>query len=205
MAKTALLVIDMQNDFAHPDGRGFLPDAAHKTPQMAALLDAFRSAGLPVIHVVRSYRKDTWDVERFRVPYFQNSPGFLVEGTWGAQIVDRLTPEPGEPVVVKQRFSAFSFTELDLLLRRVGVTRVVVVGENLPNCPRETMFDAIGLDYDVVAPADALATTSDETHHYNLQDLAAVGVRITTVHEVIGEVLREGDRMADAREGGNRE
>ncbi|MGH2828912.1 MAG: cysteine hydrolase family protein [Actinomycetota bacterium] len=197
MARTALLVIDMQNDFAHPDGRAFLPDAAHKTTAMAAVLDAFRAASAPVIHVVRSYRRDTWDVERFRVPYFQSGPGFLVEGTWGAQIIDRLTPEPGEPVVVKQRFSAFSFTELDLLLRRAGVTRIAVVGENLPNCPRTTMFDAIGLDYDVVAIADALATTSDETHHYNLQDLAAVGVRVAGASEIVTEIHREGERMSE--------
>lgn len=205
MAGTALLIIDMQNDFAHPDGVGFLPDSAHKTAAMAACLDAFRAAGAPVFHIVRSYRRDTWDVERFRVPYFQNGPGFLVEGTWGAQIIDRLTPEPGEPVIVKQRFSAFAFTELDLLLRRAGIRKVVVVGENLPNCPRATMFDAIGLDYDVVAPADALATTSDETHHYNLQDLAAVGVRITTAEDVIAEIHREGDRRADADRAETRE
>lgn len=201
MARTALLLIDMQNDIAHADGRAFIPDAAHKTPVMASVLDAFRTAGAPIIHVVRSYRRDTWDVERFRVPYFQSSPGFLVEGTWGAQIVDRLTPEPGEPVVVKQRFSAFTLTELDLLLRRAGVGRVVVVGVNLPNCPRATMYDAIGLDYDVVAVADALATTSDDTHRYNLQDLAAVGVRIAEASEIMGEIQREGERLADAARG----
>lgn len=198
MNRTALILIDMQNDFVHPDGRGFLPDAAHKIPAMAAVLDAFRAAKAPVIHTVRSYRRDTWDVERFRVPYFQTGPGFLVEGTWGAQIVDRLTPEPGEPVVVKPRFSAFAFTNLDLLLRRAGVTKIAVVGENLPNCPRATMFDAISLDYDVIAVADALATTGDETQHYNLQDLAAVGVRVAPSQDVINEILREGDRYADA-------
>lgn len=197
MARTALILIDMQNDIAHPDGQAFIPDAGHKVRAMAAVLDAFRTAGAPVMHVVRSYRRDTWDVERFRVPYFQNGPGFTVEGTWGAQIVDRLTPEPGEPVVVKQRFSAFFQTELDMLLRRAGVTRVVVAGVNLPNCPRTTMYDAIGHDYDVVAVADGLATTSDETHRINLQDLAAVGVRIAEAGEIVGEIQREGERLAD--------
>ncbi len=116
MGRTALILIDMQNDIAHPDGRAFIPDAGHKVSVMGAILDAFRDAKESVIHVVRTYRPDTWDVERFRVPFFQNDRGFLVERTWGAQIVDRLTPEAGEPVVVKQRFSAFAFTELDLLL-----------------------------------------------------------------------------------------
>lgn len=197
-SKTALVIVDMQNDFSHPDGVGYLPDAAHKAPVIAATLDAFRAAGAPVIHAVRSYRRDTWDVERFRVPYFQSGPGFLVEGSWGAQIMDRLMPEPGEPVIVKPRFSAFAFTSLDLLLRRAGVTRIAVVGQNLPNCPRTTMYDAIGLDYDVIAIADGLATTSDETHHHNMQDLAAVGVRIAAAGEVIAEIHREGERRTDA-------
>jgi nicotinamidase-related amidase len=186
----------MQNDIAHPEGRASIPDAAHKAPVMNAILDAFRDAREPVIHVVRSYRADTWDVERFRTPAFQADRGFLVEKTWGAQIIDRLTPEAGEPIVVKQRFSAFAFTELDLLLRRAGVTKIVVVGVNLPNCPRATMYDAVGLDYDVVAVADALATTSDETSRINLQDLAAIGVRIATADEVIREVARAADRLS---------
>lgn len=194
MGRTALILVDMQNDIAHPDGRAHIPDAAHKAPVMGAVLDAFREAREPVVHVVRTYRPDTWDVERFRVPYFQSDRGFLVEGTWGARIVDRLAPEPGEPIVVKQRFSAFAFTELDLLLRRAGVTKVVVLGVNLPNCPRATMYDAIGLDYDVVAVADALATTSDETHRVNLQDLAAVGVRVASAEDIIREVHRAADR-----------
>src|SRR5438094_2754620 len=103
MGRTALLIIDMQNDIAHADGRAFIPDAAHKTPVMRAILDAFREAREPVIHVVRSYRADTWDVERFRTPAFQAERGFLVDGTWGVKIVEPLTPEPGEPIVVKQR------------------------------------------------------------------------------------------------------
>ena len=197
MGRTALLIVDMQNDMAHPDGRALINDAAHKAPVMSAMLDAWREAKEPVVHLVRSYRADTWNVERFRVPFFQNDRGFLVERTWGAEILDRLAPEPGEPVVVKQRFSGFAFTELDLLLRRAGVTKVVVVGVNLPNCPRTTMYDAVGLDYDVVAVADALATTSDETHRINLQDLAGIGVRIATADEVIREIARVADRISN--------
>jgi nicotinamidase-related amidase len=194
MSKTALIIVDMQNDVADHEGRAFIPDAGHKVGIMSAILDAFRLAHEPVIHVVRSYREDTWDVERFRVPYFQADRGFVMEGTWGARIVDRLTPEPGEPVIVKQRFSAFAFTELDLLLRRAGVTRIVVLGVNLPNCPRATMYDAVALDYDVVAVADGLATTGDETHRINLQDLAAVGVRVASAEEIVREIHRTADR-----------
>ncbi len=188
MGKAALLIVDMQNDVAHPDGKGFVPDAARKAPVIAKLVEAFREAGQPVLHSVRSYREDTWDVERFRAPYFQAGRGFCVEGTWGAQIISRLDPIAGEPVVVKQRFSAFMFTELDLLLRRAGATKLIVTGVNLPNCPRTTMYDAVCLDYDVVAPTDGLATANEETRQANLADLAAIGVRIATAQEIAEEI-----------------
>lgn len=186
--RTALLIIDMQNDIAHPDGSGFIPDAAHKAAVIGMLLEAFREAGHPIVHLIRSYREDTWNVERFRVPYFQAGRGWCTEGSWGERVLDRLTPREGEPVVVKQRFSGFFHTELDLLLRRAGVTKVVVTGVNLPNCPRTTMYDAISLDYDVVAPTDALAAANEETRQASFTDLAAVGVRIATAIEIAEEI-----------------
>ena len=60
------------------------------------------------------------------------------------------------------------------------------------------MYDAVGLDYDVVAVADALATTSDETHRVNLQDLGAIGVRIASSEEVIREIARSADRLSSS-------
>jgi nicotinamidase-related amidase len=188
------LIIDMQNDIAHPDGRMFIRDAVHRTETMGSVLQAFRDARAPVIHVVRSYRADSWDVERFRVPYFQADRGFLIEDTWGRRIIDRLAPEPGEPIIVKQRFSAFMNTELDLLLRRAQVTKVAVMGVTLPNCPRTTMYDAVALDYDVIAVEDGLATGTEDTRIANLRDLEGIGVRIATADEVINEIARAADR-----------
>jgi nicotinamidase-related amidase len=200
MARTGLLIIDMQNDWAHPDGSMFVRDAAHRAETMARVLHAFRETRQPVIHAVRSYRPDTWDVERFRVPYFQSGRGYFIEGTWGRQIIDRLTPEPGEPIVVKQRFSAFMQTELDLLLRRAEITRLAVMGVTLPNCPRATMYDAVALDYDVIAVEDGLATANEDTRIANLRDLEGIGVRIATADEVIQEIHRAADRAASNEE-----
>ena len=85
MGRTALLIIDMQNDMAHADGRAPIIDAAHKAPVMSAILDAFREAKEPVIHVVRSYRADTWDVERFRVPVLPERPRLPASSAPGAR------------------------------------------------------------------------------------------------------------------------
>src|SRR5438445_13362783 len=100
MTRTALLIIDMQNDIAHPDGGMFIPDAAHRAATMGLVLDAFRASRAPVLFAVRSHREDGWDVERPRTPAFEAGRGFCVEGTWGRMIIDRLTPEPNEPIVV---------------------------------------------------------------------------------------------------------
>jgi len=200
MSRTGLLIIDMQNDMCHPEGRMFIRDAAHRAETMARVLQAFRETRQPVIHAVRSYRSDAWDAERFRVPYFQNDRGFFIEGTWGRQIIDRLTPEPGEPIVVKQRFSAFMFTELDLLLRRADIDRIAVMGQNLPNCPRATMVDAVALDYDVIAVEDGLATGNEDTRIANLRDLEGIGIRIATANEVVQEIHRAADRAASNEE-----
>ena len=200
MSRTGLLIIDMQNDMCHPEGRMFIRDAAHRAEAMARVLQAFRETRQPVIHAVRSYRADSWDVERFRVPYFQNDRGFFIEGTWGRQIIDRLTPEPGEPIVVKPRFSAFMQTELDLLLRRADIGRIAVMGQNLPNCPRATMVDAVALDYDVIAVEDGLATGTEDTRIANLRDLEGIGIRVATANEVIQEIHRAADRAASNEE-----
>jgi nicotinamidase-related amidase len=192
--KTALLIIDMQNDIAHGDGRLFVRDAAGRAGTMQRVLVAFREARAPVLFAVRSHREDGWDVERPRTPLFEGGAGFCVEGTWGRLIIDALTPEPGEPIVVKRRFSAFMGTELDMLLRRAGITRLVVMGASLPNSPRATIFDAISLDYEVTVVEDGMATASEETRIANLRDLQAVGVRVATADETIVEIHRAAER-----------
>lgn len=197
--RTALVIIDMQNDLAHPDGRLFVRDAAGRAETMGRVLDAFREAKRPVIHAVRSHREDGWDVERFRVPAFEAGRGFAVENTWGIHVLDRLDPAVGEPIVVKRRFSAFMGTELDLLLRRARVERIAVCGVSLPNSPRATMFDAVALDYEVIAVEDGLATASEDTRIPNLADLESIGVRIATAEETVREVFRAAEREEAAR------
>jgi nicotinamidase-related amidase len=200
MTRTAVLIIDMQNDVAHTDGRMFIRDAAHRAETMARVLQAFREARAPVIHAVRSHRPDGWDAELFRMPSFQADRGAFVEGSWGRQVLERLNPEPGEPIVVKRRFSAFMGTELDMLLRRAQITKLAVMGTSLPNSPRATMFDAVCLDYDVIGVEDGLATASEDTRIANLRDLEAIGIRIATADEVIKEIHRAADRAPSSEE-----
>ncbi len=104
------------------------------------MLAAFRKQGLPVFHVVRVHRADGSDVEITRQELFRRSP-FAVEGTPGAAVIDELAPRKGEYLLRKTRMSAFIGTELDLMLRTIGVTTLFVCGIQTPNCIRTTVFD----------------------------------------------------------------
>jgi nicotinamidase-related amidase len=99
-------------------------------------------------------------------------------------VVDELAPQKGEYVIPKIRMSAFIGTELDLMLRTLGVTDIIVTGIQTPNCIRTTVFDAIAYNYPVVLAKDAVGAQNDEIHNANVQDIANIGVRIMPVHEI---------------------
>ncbi len=190
--KTALLIIDMQNDFCLPGAPLAVAGAPAIIPKVKEVLAAFRASGLPVFHVVRHYRPDGSDVELTRRAVFLERGGACIPGTRGAEIVADLAPLPGEFVVVKKRWSAFFQTELDLLLRRLGVTGLAVAGVQTPNCVRATVYDAVSLDYEVVVLADATAAQDPETHRANLRDMENIGVGVVTVAEFVAGLSRRG-------------
>lgn len=185
MGTAALLIIDMQNDFVL-DGKPLKVAGAHAViPGIRAVLAEFRKRSLPVIHVLRIHRPDGSDVEIIRQERFRKQP-FAVAGTHGAAVIDELAPREGEYVLEKTRMSAFIGTELDLILRTLGVTTVYVTGIQTPNCVRTTVFDAIAYNYPAVLVDDAVGASSEEVHRANVRDMANIGVRIVTSAEIPG-------------------
>jgi nicotinamidase-related amidase len=177
MERTALLIIDMQNDFVLEGKPYAVAGARAVVPKIQEVLSLFRARGLPVIHVLRVHRPDGSDVEIIRQERFRNNP-FAVAGTHGAAVIDELKPREGEYVLEKIRMSAFIGTELDLLLRSLGVTSVVVTGIQTPNCIRTTVFDAIAFNYPVILVDDAVGAASEEIHRANVRDMANIGVQV---------------------------
>ena len=178
MGKTALLIIDMQKDFTLPGAPFYVDTGLRVLPKVREALAAFREAGLPVVHVFRYYRADGSDVEITRYAGFVEAGGGCVRGTEGAGILDEIAPIEGEYLIVKQRWSAFFRTELDNLLRRLGVDQVVLAGVQTPNCIRGTAWDANSLDYEVVVLEDATGAKTEEVHRANLFDMANIGIDI---------------------------
>lgn len=184
MDRHALLIIDMQHDFAVPGGACEVPGAHATIPVIRRVLGRFRDLGLPVFHVVREYRADGSDVEITRLDALQKK-NMVVPGTQGVRIAPGLEPVEGEYRIVKQRFSAFMFTELDLILRRKNVTHLAVTGTQLPFCLRATLFDGLCLGYAMTLLTDASSSRTADIHQANIRDIRDAGMACLTVDEYL--------------------
>jgi ureidoacrylate peracid hydrolase len=167
--KAAVIVIDVQNDFVAEDGWAdrvgwecSLNQAAAE--RLHAFLGAARSAGVPVIFIQAIY-----DEIYLGAPMIErnlrrglDSPR-CITGTWGADFY-RVAPEPGEPVVRKHRYSAFVETELNTVLRHLGVETLILTGVYTEGCVESTARDGYFLDYYIVMVEDCCATTSEARH-----------------------------------------
>jgi len=180
----ALIIVDMQNDFVLPDGPGCVAGAMATVPRIREVLDAFRAKRYPIFHVVREYRADGSDIEITRLKRFMNEVKMTVPGTPGCEVVKDLAPLPGEYRVVKNRFSGFMNTELDLILRRLKVETLAVCGTQYPNCIRATVFDAVSLGYETVVITDATSAATPAIAAANILDLRNIGVTCATFADV---------------------
>jgi nicotinamidase-related amidase len=199
----ALVTIDMQRDFLS-DGAYGLAGTTEIIPTLRALIDAFREAARPVVHIVRLYQGD--DVDRVRRTLVASGADFARPGTEGRLLAPGLlrgdAPElddkllldgrpqvlgPDEYAVFKPRWGAFYRTPLDELLREHGVDTVVFAGCNLPNCPRASMVEASERDYRVVLATDAVSQVSEQ----GFREVAGIGVVLLPV-AAIAEAVRPG-------------
>lgn len=183
MKQAALLIIDMQNDFVLDGAPLRVAQARSVVPKIYEVLTEFRKKRRPVFHILRVHRRDGSDVEITRQELFRKHP-FAVEGTHGAAVIEELTPFPDEYVIPKIRMSAFIGTELDLMLRNIGIEELIVTGIQTPNCIRTTVFDVIAYNYPVVLVEDAVAAHSDEIHKANVRDMANIGVKIIKAQDI---------------------
>ncbi len=179
--KCAVLVVDMQNDFCSPGGWldhigvDYRP-ARKPIEPLQRLLPAARAAGLPVIWVNWGNRPDRLNLSPALLHVYNPSGDgvglgdpvpatgakVLEAGSWGAAIVDELRPDPADIHVRKYRMSGFWDTELDSILRNLGVTTCLFAGVNADQCVLHTLADANFLGYDTLLLEDCTATTSPE-------------------------------------------
>lgn len=164
-ARSALLIIDMLSSWDFPDAERLLPPAAAIAPCIAALAARCREAGVPVI-----YANDNHG--RWRSDLSQVVDAALAGDGQGAVIARQLRPQPSDYFVLKPKHSCFHATPLNLLLRHLGATRLVLCGVSSDQCVLYTAADARMRDYEVVVPRDCVATQSDERHKQALRHFA---------------------------------
>lgn len=171
-ARTAVLVIDIQVDFASPEGAlGGYVDMAVVRPAVAAaerLVETARSAGVPVIFVglftTPEADSPSWKERlRRRGGNADDESALCREGEVGSHFYGP-KPLPGELVVKKTRYSGFLGTDLDARLKALGVDTLVVAGLTTECCVDSTVRDAFNLDYHVFVAADACAAYEPDLH-----------------------------------------
>jgi ureidoacrylate peracid hydrolase len=205
IGRSALIIVDMQNDFVHPEGD--FAHTAREIPEagidMASLIgtvqpvkrlaDAFREARRPVVYVALILKQDYSDAQ---FPYWRLglTPGgnrtHCAEGTWGAQIINELRPQEGESLVVKKGFGGFSNTPLDTILRNLGVTTCVVSGVTTCVCVSTTVRGGVEHNYRMILVADAVADVHRDTHDAELKTMARVFADVKTTDEVVAMLSR---------------
>ncbi len=189
---TALLAMDYENDIVHPDGAfkdfGFAKMVADNNvlDKAAQLLAAARGAGILVIYVSVKFRPG-YPERPANGGLFQGlqAASALVEGTWGAEIHDKVAPQAGEAVVSKRGVSAFSASDLDQILRTKRIGTLLLAGVATNFVVEGTARQACDLGYDVVIVGDCCASVSQEAHDASLTVALPFLSTISNLDEVL--------------------
>lgn len=178
-AHAALVVIDAQNDFCSPGG-AFDKNGDDLSTMPAAiaacgkLIDAAHAAGVQVIFIQNQKLPNNKSTSASWLRFLVARNGMVknqdlcLVGTWGAEIIDQLKPQPGDIVVQKWRSSAFVATNLDMILRTNGIKSVVCCGFITQGCVESTARDAGFYDYYPVVVEDAIANYHPHLHEASL-------------------------------------
>lgn len=199
-SSSALIGIDVQNDFTLISAPAKIRGTHEKVPQMLQLLSAFRVAERPIIHVIRLYLPDGSNVDSCRKEMIESGIEIAAPGTTGAELVDELKPDKSirlapemllqgefqllgqqEWAMYKLRWDAFYQTALESHLHRLGVDTVIFCGCNFPNCPRASIYGASMRDFRIVLVTDAVSGVYEK----GLEELKNINVSLMTTAECV--------------------
>jgi len=165
---TALIVVDLQNDFVALDARVWIPDALRMIPKVKKLISNCRNLGVKIIYTAHVHHPYAMDRGLMGVFWPGES---IIEGTKGAEIFPDIKPMPEDKIVYKHRYSAFFQTDLDLTLRNLGIESVIICGTATNFCCESTARDAFYRDYQVIFLSDLNCTNNKEVHENTLKTL----------------------------------
>ena len=178
---TAILVVDMLNDFLKPGGKMVLEGGRILIPPMRRLLNRSRKVGMAVVYVNDCHRTGLKEDREFK-----KRSEHCIEGTWGAQVIEELKPKKKDFVVLKHRFSGFYDTDLDLTLKDLCIDTVIVMGVVTNICVRSTIHDAFFRGYQVLVPRDCVMATSEREQESSLYDIETHFGDVTSSEKLMG-------------------
>jgi len=197
---SALLVIDVQQDFTLIGATAEIPGTFQAVQYIRRLILEYREQGYPIIHLIRLYNADGSNVDLCRRKSIEDGKQVVIPGSGGAELMNELKPSPTirlnsslllsghlqqigsmEWIMYKPRWGAFYKTALEKHLHNLGVNTVVICGCNFPNCPRTTIYEASERDFKIVMAEDATSRTYDIA----LQELKNIGVSLMDTDECI--------------------
>ncbi|WP_098742670.1 cysteine hydrolase [Paenibacillus sp. EZ-K15] len=187
-SKAAVIVIDVQNDYCHPEGA--LSQAgcdvigvAEMMPQLHRLLHSARELNVPVIFIQTLHEKAT-DSAAWTTRSSGRSANVCRWGSWGAEFYE-VSPEEGDIIVNKHRYSAFVNTRLDSVLKTLKIETLIMTGVSTNVCVESTARDGFMLDYHIVLVADACASYSQAAHDMTLQNIEGYFGKVSEVAQII--------------------
>lgn len=185
---SAVLLIDIQNDWCHPEGNwarsGHDVSMAQKATQNTIeFIKQARKNKVPIIFIKANHSEWTDSPAQLRR---RKSRGVEIckEGTWGEQFY-MVQPLLGDPIIVKHRYSAFIGTDLDMILGSRGITTLIVCGGGTHACVESTVRDGFMLDYEIVIVSDCCRSSDLEQHISALKRMADLCGVVVEAREVL--------------------
>lgn len=191
--KTALVVVDMMDEFVKPEWCPYwVPEATRQVPKIRELIDAFHDAKLPVIYTAYeiSLRGLNFPITEWVVPIGQGvgdyaTPDGILQQV---RIYEPIAPSGDDLLILKHCFSGFYGTELDLVLRSLGVTTLVICGTMTNFCCGATAREAFWHGYKVIFGEDVNSSDDQDLHDAEIKTLRRGYARIMTADEIIAGI-----------------
>ena len=186
--KSALIVIDMINAIAKGQGPPY-----NISPQRQSVIEHFqriiahcRRVGTPIVYFTNERRSDGVDAPKTISDITGGSGGNpMAPGSVGAQVIDELSPQPGDFMQVKTRFSGFYGTNLDSILKALGTETILVGGISTQRSVEGTARDAKNRDLQCIIISDCCTAGEQDVHEYTIQHVLPLLVRVRNTDEVI--------------------
>lgn len=193
---SAFVILHYQNDIVHPNGKIAAPYAerikqAGNIANTKAVLEACRKNGIPVIHVKFELRDGAPEVSKKPGPLFSafTKLGCLVEGTWGAEIIDELKPVKGEPVVSHASKNGFWGTDLSNILHAKGVSDVMIAGiATARYVVLASTLAASDRQFYPIVLKDCCNDASDDLHNWTIDNILSYIAIISNSKEIITKI-----------------